>query len=338
MPGSSPRSRMAASPTGSNHEPPPRPAALRRPLRADHRRSGAPRRHRARRRGGARPHDVRRRVQVRRRQGAARRHGPEPGAADHEALDCVITNALIIDCTGIYKADIGIKGGRIAGIGKAGNPDVMAGRDAGDDRRRDHRGHRRRRPDPHRRRDRQPRPLHLPAAGRRGARQRHHHLLGGGTGPATGTNATTCTPGACYIARMLQAIDDLPLNFGFTGKGNTRARRGWSIRSRAGAIGLKLHEDWGTTPPRRSTAASTSPKARTSRSRSTPTPSTSRASSTTRSPRSRAGPSTPTTRRAPAAATRRTSSGSAASRTCSRAPPTRPGRTRSTRSTSTSTC
>src|SRR5215831_521251 len=174
--------------------------------------------------------------------------GQMAGASDAEALDCVITNALIIDWMGIVKADIGIKNGRIAGIGKAGNPDVMAGVTpgmvvgvtteaiAGEG-------------------------LILTAGGV----DTHIHFIspqqafdalasgittwvGGGTGPATGTNATTCTPGSWNIARMLQATDDLPLNIGFTGKGNTSLPQGLLEQIRAGAIGLKLHEDWGTTP------------------------------------------------------------------------------------------
>ena len=174
--------------------------------------------------------------------------GQAAGVDPAEALDCVITNALIIDYTGIYKADVGIKDGRIAGIGKAGNPDVMAGVTdgmvvgvttevmAGEG-------------------------LLLTAGGI----DTHIHficpqqafeaiaaglttMVGGGTGPATGTAATTCTPGANHIRLMLQATDSLPLNFGFTGKGNTALPAGLPEQILAGAIGLKLHEDWGTTP------------------------------------------------------------------------------------------
>ncbi len=188
-------------------------------------------------------------MQVRRRQGAARRAwARRPAISDAEALDCVITNALIVDWTGIYKADIGIKDGRIVGIGKAGNPAVMAGVTpgmivgvtteaiAGEG-------------------------LILTAGGI----DTHIHFIcpqqadealasgvttfvGGGTGPATGTNATTCTPGARHIELMLQATDILPLNIGFPGKGNTSQPEGLDDQIRAGAIGLKLHEDWGTTP------------------------------------------------------------------------------------------
>jgi urease subunit alpha len=174
--------------------------------------------------------------------------GQAAGVADKDALDCVITNALIVDYTGIYKADIGIKYGRIAGIGKAGNPDVMAGVTpgmvvgvtteaiAGEG-------------------------LIVTAGGI----DTHIHFIcpqqsydalasgvttfiGGGTGPATGTNATTCTSGMKHIELMLQATDALPMNFGFTGKGNTALPEGIEDQIRAGAIGLKLHEDWGTTP------------------------------------------------------------------------------------------
>jgi urease subunit alpha len=174
--------------------------------------------------------------------------GQAAGVAQNKALDCVITNALIIDYTGIIKADVGIKNGLIAGIGKAGNPDVMAGVDpnlivgvtteviAGEG-------------------------LILTAGGL----DTHIHficpqqaheaiaaglttMIGGGTGPATGTSATTCTPNANYIRMMLEATDALPLNFGFTGKGNTSLPAGLPEQILGGAIGLKLHEDWGTTP------------------------------------------------------------------------------------------
>ncbi len=174
--------------------------------------------------------------------------GQAAGVGDKDALDCVITNALVVDWSGIYKADVGIKGGLIAGIGKAGNPDVMAGVGknmvvgvttevvAGEG-------------------------LILTAGGL----DTHIHficpqqaheaiaaglttMVGGGTGPAVGTCATTCTPGSFNMRMMLQAVDDLPLNFGFTGKGNTAMPAGIRDQIEAGAIGLKLHEDWGTTP------------------------------------------------------------------------------------------
>ena len=174
--------------------------------------------------------------------------GQQSGASQTEALDLVITNALVLDYTGIYKADIGVKDGRIAGIGKAGNPDIMPGVSA---------------------------QMVVGAttevvAGEKliltaGALDVHVHficpqqieeaiasgittMLGGGTGPATGTNATTCTPGAFYIRTMLQAADAWPLNFGFLGKGNSSLRPGLAAQVEAGACGLKLHEDWGTTP------------------------------------------------------------------------------------------
>jgi urease subunit alpha len=164
------------------------------------------------------------------------------------ALDLVITNALIIDHWGIVKADIGIRDGRIVGIGKAGNPDAMDGVSPG---------------------------MIIGAAteaiaaeGRivtAGAIDAHIHficpqlawealssgvttLLGGGTGPATGTNATTCTPGPWNIRRMLQAAEGLPINLGFLGKGNASAPAPLREQITAGAIGLKLHEDWGSTP------------------------------------------------------------------------------------------
>ena len=174
--------------------------------------------------------------------------GQAAGVGDDRALDCVITNALIVDWTGIRKADVGIKHGRIAGIGKAGNPDVMAGVSeqmivgvtteaiAGEG-------------------------LILTAGGIDShihficPQQVHEALasgvttfIGGGTGPATGTNATTCTPGSRHIELMLQATDGLPMNFGFLGKGNTSRPEGLGEQIAAGAVGLKLHEDWGTTP------------------------------------------------------------------------------------------
>ena len=165
-----------------------------------------------------------------------------------KALDVVITNALILDATGIYKADIGIKHGVIAGIGKAGNPDVMAGVDdnlivgvtteaiAGEGLIITAGGF-----DSH---------VHYicPQLGPEAIASGVTTLVGGGTGPATGTNATTCTPGANNISFMLQASDAFPLNFGFLGKGNTAQPRGLPEQIEAGAIGMKLHEDWGTTP------------------------------------------------------------------------------------------
>jgi urease subunit alpha len=167
---------------------------------------------------------------------------------EHGALDLVITNALIIDHWGIVKGDIGVKDGRIVKVGKAGNPDTMDGVD----------------PD-----------LIVGAsteviAGENmivtaGGIDSHIHfispqqvyeamsngittMIGGGTGPATGTNATTCTPGAWNLARMLQSAEHWPVNFGFLGKGNTATQEPLIEQLRAGACGLKLHEDWGTTP------------------------------------------------------------------------------------------
>ena len=162
------------------------------------------------------------------------------------AADTVITNAVIIDHTGIYKADIALKGGRIAAIGKAGNPDVQPGVDiiigpgseviAGEGK--------------------------IVTAG--GIDAHIHYIcpqqveeaiasgvttfIGGGTGPATGTNATTCTPGPWHIERMLLAAEGLPINLAFAGKGNASQPAALVEQIRAGAAALKLHEDWGTTP------------------------------------------------------------------------------------------
>src|SRR4051794_6549246 len=168
------------------------------------------------------------------------------GPGHHEAADCVITNALVVDHWGIVKADIGLKGCRIAAIGKAGNPDVQPGVDivigpgteiiAGEG-------------------------MIVTAGGI----DSHIHficpqqidealmsgvttMLGGGTGPATGTFATTCTPGPWHIHRMLEASDGFPMNLGFLGKGNASQPLPLREQINAGAIGLKLHEDWGTTP------------------------------------------------------------------------------------------
>ncbi|MCP5208087.1 MAG: urease subunit alpha [Hahellaceae bacterium] len=163
-----------------------------------------------------------------------------------EVMDLVITNALIVDHWGIIKADVGVKNGRIAAIGKAGNPDTQQGVDIiiG------------------------PGTEVLAGEGQiltAGAIDAHIHficpqqveealmsgtttMLGGGTGPATGTNATTCTPGPWNIGLMLQATDSMPMNFGFLGKGNASQPEGLAEQIEAGAFGLKLHEDWGTTP------------------------------------------------------------------------------------------
>jgi urease subunit alpha len=171
--------------------------------------------------------------------GQSQRVGPD-------VADTVITNAVILDVTGIIKADVGIKEGRISAIGKAGNPDVQPGVTviigpgteiiAGEG-------------------------CFLTA----GAIDTHIHFIspqqiddalmsgvttmfGGGTGPAAGTNATTCTPGPWYAARMLQAAEALPMNLGFLGKGNASRPEGLVEQIVAGCVGLKLHEDWGTTP------------------------------------------------------------------------------------------
>jgi urease subunit alpha len=164
------------------------------------------------------------------------------------APDLVITSVVIIDSGGVYKADVGVRDGRIAAIGKAGNPDIMDGVTQG---------------------------LEIGASteilsgeGRiltAGGIDSHVHfispnqipdafhsglttLIGGGTGPATGTNATTCTPGAWHLRRMYEAVEGFPVNFGFLGKGNASSAEPLREQIRAGAIGLKLHEDWGTTP------------------------------------------------------------------------------------------
>ncbi len=169
-------------------------------------------------------------------------NGPHP----HEACDCVITNALILDHWGIVKADIGLKGCRIVAIGKAGNPDVMPGVDIVIG----------------------PGTEIIAAEGlivTAGTVDTHIHficpqqieealmagtttMLGGGTGPATGTFATTCTPGPENIAQMLRAADAFPMNLGFMGKGNASRPEALRQQVEAGAVGLKLHEDWGTTP------------------------------------------------------------------------------------------
>ena len=141
------------------------------------------------------------------------------------ALDLVITNALILDHWGIVKADIGIRDGRIVKVGKAGNPDTMDGVDPATGGGRLHGSGGRRTPDRHGGRHR----LHIhfiaPQQIYEALSNGITTMLGGGTGPATGTNATTCTPGAWNLARMLQAAEAWPLNFGFLGKGNTSTAR-----------------------------------------------------------------------------------------------------------------
>lgn len=172
--------------------------------------------------------------------------GSSATAASDAALDVVITNALILDHWGIVKADIGIKDGKIAGIGKAGNPDIQDGVSmivgasteaiAGEN-------------------------MIITA----GAIDTHIHyicpqqietalysgvttMIGGGTGPSAGTNATTCTPGPFNIERMLEAAEEYPMNLGFYGKGNCSTEAPLAEQIIAGAMGLKLHEDWGSTP------------------------------------------------------------------------------------------
>ena len=174
--------------------------------------------------------------------------GQAVGIDQNEALDLIITNALILDYTGIFKADIGIKNGRIRAIGKGGNPHIMDG-------------------------------VHpdmivgtttevIAGEGSivtAGGIDNHIHFIcpqqidealasgittfvGGGTGPTTGTNATTCTPGAFHIEMMLKATDGYPMNFGFLAKGNSSEPKALEQQIEAGALGMKLHEDWGTTP------------------------------------------------------------------------------------------
>jgi len=167
-------------------------------------------------------------------------------ASGDEAVDLVITNALILDWWGIVKADVGIKNGRILGIGKAGNPDVQPGVDivigpgteavAGEGQILTAGGI-----DAH---------IHFicPQQVEEALASGVTTMLGGGTGPATGTNATTCTPGIWNIHRMLEAAEDLPMNLGLLGKGNASRKAPLAEQLEAGAIGLKLHEDWGTTP------------------------------------------------------------------------------------------
>lgn len=167
---------------------------------------------------------------------------------DSECPDTVITSALVVDSTGIYKADIGIKDGKICGIGKAGNPDIMDGVT----------------------------PSLVFGAGTEaiagegliltaGGIDTHIHfisptqietalysgittMIGGGTGPADGTNATTCTPGKFNIEKMIEAAEEYPMNLGFLGKGNSADTNTLAEQVEAGACGLKIHEDWGSTP------------------------------------------------------------------------------------------
>ncbi len=174
--------------------------------------------------------------------------GQAAGIGPADALDLVITNALVVDYTGIFKADIGIKGGRIVGIGKAGNPHIMPGVTpgmvvgvtteviAGEGQLLTAGGI-----DCH---IHFISPQQIPEALASGVTT----MIGGGTGPAAGTNATTCTPGAFYLETMLKATEAYPLNFGFLAKGNASRPEGLREQAEAGALGFKLHEDWGTTP------------------------------------------------------------------------------------------
>jgi len=162
------------------------------------------------------------------------------------AVDTVITNALIIDHSGIFKADVGLRDGRIAGIGKAGNPDVQPGVDiivgpgteaiAGEGKILTAGGI-----DSH---------IHFicPQQIEEALNSGITMMIGGGTGPATGTAATTCTPGPWHLARMIEAADGFPMNLAFAGKGNASRPRGLIEQIEGGASCLKLHEDWGTTP------------------------------------------------------------------------------------------
>ncbi|OWO98853.1 hypothetical protein B2J93_7115 [Marssonina coronariae] len=175
--------------------------------------------------------------------------GQATGVSDEVSLDLVIVNALIVDWTGIYKADIGVKDGFIVGIGKAGNPDVMEGISAanmivgsctdviaGEGKIITAGGF-----DSH---------IHFicPQQVQEAIASGITTMLGGGTGPSAGTSATTCTPGKNYMRQMLQACDTLPVNFGITGKGNDSSPIALREQVVAGACGLKLHEDWGSTP------------------------------------------------------------------------------------------
>ena len=180
--------------------------------------------------------------------GKSIREGMAQGVVTREegAMDLVITSALVLDYAGIYKADIGVRDGRISAIGKAGNPDTMDGVTV----------------------EIGPSTEVIAGEGKiltAGGIDAHIHfispqqvevaiasgittMIGGGTGPATGTNATTCTPGSWNIGRMLQAVDHLPVNFGFLAKGNSSRPEPLREQLLGGAAGMKLHEDWGTTP------------------------------------------------------------------------------------------
>ncbi|CAH0346521.1 urease subunit alpha [Bacillus sp. CECT 9360] len=172
--------------------------------------------------------------------------GQHPLATRADSVDTVITNAIIIDFTGIYKADVGLKDGYISAIGKAGNPllmddvDIVIGASteviAGEGKILTAGGI-----DAH---------IHFicPQQIETALTSGVTTMIGGGTGPATGTNATTCTPGEFHIHRMLEAAEAFPMNIGFLGKGNASHTAPLAEQIEAGAIGLKLHEDWGSTP------------------------------------------------------------------------------------------
>ncbi|WP_425475767.1 urease subunit alpha [Mesorhizobium hunchu] len=172
--------------------------------------------------------------------------GQSQAARSEGAMDTVITNALVLDSTGIYKADIGLKDGRIAAIGKAGNPDTQSGVDilvgpgteaiAGEGRILTAGGF-----DAH---------IHFicPQQIEEALMSGITTMLGGGTGPAHGTLATTCTPGPWHLGRMIQSFDAFPMNIGLSGKGNASLPGALVEMVRGGACALKLHEDWGTTP------------------------------------------------------------------------------------------
>lgn len=260
------------------------------------------------------------------------------GQSQRESKDCadtVITNALIIDHWGIVKADIGLKHGRIAAIGKAGNPDIQPGVNivigpgteiiAGEG-------------------------MIVTAGGV----DTHIHficpqqidealnsgvttMIGGGTGPATGTYATTCTPGPWHLQRMLQAADAYPMNIGFLGKGNGSLPGALREQIDAGAIGLKLHEDWGSTPAAIDCCLGVADDTDTQVAIHTDTLNESGfVEATIAAFKGRTIHTYHTEGRA--AAMRRTSSACAASPTCCPRRPTRRGRSPSTRWTSTSIC
>lgn len=242
------------------------------------------------------------------------------------APDLVITGAVVLDHWGVLKADLGVRDGRIVGLGKAGNPDIMDG----------------------------VHPALVIGPGTEvisgygmiltaGAVDSHVHLIspqqvpealgsgittliGGGTGPAEGSKATTVTPGPWYLARMLESLDELPVNVALLGKGNTVAEPALYEQLAAGASGFKLHEDWGCTPAAIDTCLRVADHTGVQVAIHTDTLNEAGYVADTLEAIGGA-PSTPTTPREPVAVTPRTSSPSPAPRTCCPAPPTRPGRT-----------